>query len=99
MNSKLFCFNAKKLKTFFFYSVRNCRTRHNYICNTVRNNSVLIKKNYYGKSTEKDLAESVVKAIEEDAITESEMETTEGGHNGNCGCVPKPDHMKQDSGL
>lgn len=42
------------------------------------------------KSTEKDLAESVVK---------SEMETTEGGHNGNCGCVPKPDHMKQDSGL
>lgn len=41
------------------------------------------------KSTEKDLAESVVKAIEEDAITESEMETTEGGHNGNCGCVPK----------
>ena len=37
------------------------------------------------KSTEKDLAESVVKAIEEDAITESEMETTEGGHNGNCG--------------
>ena len=29
------------------------------------------------KSTEKDLAESVVKAIEEDAITESEMETTE----------------------
>ena len=38
------------------------------------------------KSTEKDLAESVVKAIEEDAITESEMETTEGGHNGNCGC-------------
>lgn len=51
------------------------------------------------KSTEKDLAESVVKAIEEDAITESEMETTEGGHNGNCGCVPKPDHMKQDSGF
>ena len=51
------------------------------------------------KSTEKDLAESVVKAIEEDAITESEMEITEGGHNGNCGCVPKPDHMKQDSGL
>ena len=51
------------------------------------------------KSTEKDLAESVVKAIEEDAITESEMVTTEGGHNGNCGCVPKPDHMKQDSGL
>ena len=44
-------------------------------------------------------AGSVVKAIEEDAITESEMETTEGGHNGNCGCVPKPDHMKQDSGL
>ena len=29
------------------------------------------------KSTEKDLAESVVKAIEEDAITESEMETTD----------------------
>ena len=51
------------------------------------------------KSTEKDLAESVVKAIEEDAITESEMETTEGRHNGNSGCVPKPDHMKQDSGL
>lgn len=47
------------------------------------------------KSTEKDLAESVVKAVEEDAITEGEMEATEGGqsalgHNGNCGCVPRP---------
>ncbi|WP_281514336.1 hypothetical protein [Phocaeicola sartorii] len=47
------------------------------------------------KSTEKDLAESVAKAIEEDAITESEMETTEGGHNGNCGCVPRPGNLQQ----
>lgn len=42
------------------------------------------------KSTEKDLVESVVKAIEEDAITESEMEVTEGGgHNINCSCQGK----------
>lgn len=52
------------------------------------------------KSAEKDLAESVVKAIEEDAITEGEMETTEGGgHNGNCGCVPRPGNLQQDSQL
>jgi hypothetical protein len=51
------------------------------------------------KSTEKDLAESVVKAIEEDAITEGEMETTEGGHNGNCGCVPRPGNTQQNTEL
>jgi len=47
------------------------------------------------KNHEKDLAESVVKAIEEDAITESEMESTEGGHNINCPCQPK-DHLSED---
>jgi len=41
------------------------------------------------KNHEKDLAESVVKAIEEDVVTESEMESTQGGHNINCPCVPK----------
>lgn len=42
------------------------------------------------KSTEKDLAESVVRAIEEDSITESEMEVTEGGGgNVNCPCQQK----------
>jgi len=41
------------------------------------------------KNHEKDLAESVVKAIEEDVINESEMESTEGGHNINCPCQIK----------
>ncbi len=41
-------------------------------------------------NVEKDLVESVVKAIEEDAIDEREMESTEGGGNYNCGCTVRP---------
>ena len=69
MNSKLFCFNAKKVKNILFF----------------------IQSGIVGLGI-------ITFAIQLE-ITESEMETTEGGHNGNCGCVPKPDHMKQDSGL
>jgi len=41
------------------------------------------------KNHEKDLAESVVKAIEEDVVNENEMESSEGGrNNNNCHCTP-----------
>lgn len=43
------------------------------------------------ESKEKELAESIAKAIEEDAITEEQMESAEGGrsNNVNCPCQQK----------
>lgn len=47
------------------------------------------------ESKEKELAESIAKAIEEDAITEEQMESTEGGgHNINCPCQGKNHGME-----
>lgn len=47
------------------------------------------------ESKEKELAESIVKAIEEDAITEGQMESTEGGaHNINCTCQGKNNNIE-----